>query len=203
MEPSIASGLREGSIIVNNTRFEKGVCSLCIVMTVCVLFFVPAQAKTKTKCAICHHYYVKEGSDYCHSHTCHWRGKSTVTCNEGIYKGKYCTKHICKEYKCDEPVYFDTDVQACRYHQKKYEALEGSSKSNSASSTGKTCKYSGCRSYGVSYKKGYCNKHYKKLYETRDNFYDEDPESFYQDNKSTYKSRSEAYDDWEDEYEDG
>ncbi len=79
----------------------------------------------------------------------------------------------------------------------------GSKKTASAtqSSSSKTCIYPGCRNRSVSNKKGYCNKHYRQLYETRDDFYDEDPESYYQDNKSMYQSRSEAYDDWEDEYE--
>ncbi len=79
----------------------------------------------------------------------------------------------------------------------------GSQKTTSAtqSSSVKACIYPGCRNQAVSNKRGYCNKHYRQLYETRDDFYDEDPESYYQDNKSMYKSRSEAYDDWEDEYE--
>lgn len=183
-----------------NGRIGRIVCTVAV-LAMCTLVSVPVQAKTKSKskCAICHQYYAKEGSRYCHSHTCHWRGKGNITCSEGIYTGKYCSKHICKEYNCDEPVYFDTDVQACRYHYKKYESQTTSK--TSSSSTAKTCKYPGCRNYGVSYKKGYCNKHYKQLYEKRDDYYDEDPESYYQDNKSMYKSRSEAYDDWEDEYE--
>lgn len=189
---------KQGGIIVVNRRIGRIVCTAAV-LAMCTLVSVPAQAKTKSKCAICHHYYAKEGSRYCHSHTCHWRGKGDITCSEGIYTGKYCSKHICKEYNCDEPVYFDTDVQACRYHYKKYESQTTSK--TSSSSTAKTCKYPGCRNYGVSNKKGYCNKHYKQLYEKRDDYYDEDPESYYQDNKSMYKSRSEAYDDWEDEYE--
>ncbi len=71
----------------------------------------------------------------------------------------------------------------------------------SKSSSGKVCIYPGCRNWGVSYNKGYCHKHYQQLYGTRDDFYDEDPESYYQDNGSLYGSRSEAYDEWEDEYE--
>ena len=81
------------------------------------------------------------------------------------------------------------------------ESASSSSSGKTTSSSAKKCKYSGCKNYGVSYKRGYCNKHYKQLYETRDDYYDEDPESYYQDNKSEYRSRSEAYDDWEDEYE--
>jgi hypothetical protein len=80
-------------------------------------------------------------------------------------------------------------------------AKSSSSSSTKTSSTAKKCKYSGCKNWGVTYKKGYCNKHYDQLYGKRDDYYDEDPESYYQDNKSQYRSRSEAYDDWEDEYE--
>lgn len=80
-------------------------------------------------------------------------------------------------------------------------STSSSSSGKTTSSSAKKCKYSGCKNYGVSYKRGYCNKHYEQLYGKRDDYYDEDPESYYQDNKSSYSSRSEAYDDWEDEYE--
>ena len=191
--------------------------TLVALLATCMWFSVPVQAKTKTKkkCAMCK-YYAREGSEYCYKHTCHWPGGTDdkPACTEGVYNRKYCSKHTCKWIGCDEIVYYGTDVQACRYHYRKYEAMGSaskssssksstvtSSKSSSQSSSAKKCKYSGCKNYGVSYKKGYCNKHYRQLYETRDDYYDEDPESYYQDNKSQYQSRSEAYDDWEDEYE--
>ncbi len=85
--------------------------------------------------------------------------------------------------------------------QRRSKASSSSSDSAKAGSSSKTCIYPGCRNQGVSNRKGYCHKHYEQLYGKRDDFYDEDPESYYQDNKSMYRSRSEAYDDWEDEYE--
>ncbi len=199
-----------------NGRIGRFGCTAAV-LAMCTLVSVPVQAKTTTrpKCAMCRNY-AKDGSEYCYTHTCHWHGSNGSSCNEGVAGRKYCSKHTCKKSGCDEVVYNNTDVQACRYHYEYFERVQAagekygaksSSSTSSASSASSsksvrsTCKYSGCRNYAVSNKKGYCNKHYEQLFEKRDNYYDEDPESYYQDNKSMYKSRSEAYDDWEDEYE--
>lgn len=192
------------------------VWALVVGLAACMLFSVSAQAGTKDGlCKICNKK-VNEYGIYCDDHTCRWSG-----CHKGVPVSHwgYCTRHRCQRKGCYEPVKDGSSVQACERHYEYYKAklAETSSSSKTSgtkstysssgksstqkSSSAKKCKYSGCKNWGVSYKRGYCNKHYKQLYETRDDYYDEDPESYYQDNKSQYQSRSEAYDDWEDEYE--
>ena len=100
-----------------------------------------------------------------------------------------------------EKMWVEEEKERKKKEKEQQEAKEKEASSKSSGSKAKTCIYPGCRNYGVSYRKGYCNKHYEQLYGTRDDYYDEDPESYYQDNKSMYRSRSEAYEDWEDEYE--
>lgn len=191
-----------------------------VIAAMVMLLPISASAKTKRQtCEFCSRA-ARPGSQYCYTHTCHWRGKGSLECKAGVAEGKYCAKHTCKKIGCSEPVYYDTDVQACRYHYKYYENLKSSknksatsssssSKSSSSSSgskaksgtaaKSKTCKYSGCRNAAVSNRNGYCNKHYEQS-KKKDDFYYDDFDSYYEDNKDLYDSVDEAHDEWEEEY---
>ncbi len=191
-----------------------------VIAAMVMLLPVSASAKTKRQtCEFCSRA-ARPDSQYCYTHTCHWRGKGSLECKAGVAEGKYCAKHTCKKIGCSEPVYYDTDVQACRYHYKYYENLKSSKNKSAASSSSsskssssssgskatsgtaaksKTCKYSGCRNAAVSNRNGYCNKHYEQS-KKKDDFYYDDFDSYYEDNKDLYDSVDEAHDEWEEEY---
>ncbi len=157
----------------------------------------------------------EDGYTTCLYHTCRENGCNNVVKDES--GAKACVEHY-EKYKdmvgtggkvfreilnsSSKKSETETKTTGSVTSKKSASSTRSSSSSSSAktSSTAKKCKYSGCKNWGVTYKKGYCNKHYDQLYGKRDDYYDEDPESYYQDNKSSYSSRSEAYDDWEDEY---
>lgn len=148
-----------------------------------------------------------EGYTTCLYHTCREKGCNNVVIDES--GAKACVEHYekYKDLAGKGGKVFRVILNPSSKKSKTETKTTGSGTSKKSSSsaksslTAKKCKYSGCKNWGVTYKKGYCNKHYDQLYGKRDDYYDEDPESYYQDNKSSYSSRSEAYDDWEDEYE--
>lgn len=79
---------------------------------------------------------------------------------------------------------------------KKQEEAQKEAESQRAAAS--VCKYPGCRNYSAI--AGYCHKHYNQTHNTRDDFYDDDFDSYYEDNKDLYDSRAEAYEAWEEEY---
>jgi hypothetical protein len=152
-----------------------------------------------------------DGYDACLYHTCREKGCKNVVMDES--GAKACIEHY-EKYKDlagkgGKIVRISAETTSAKKNSntssssstKSSSKKSSGTKTTTSSSKAKRCKYSGCKNWGVTYKKGYCNKHYDQLYGKRDDYYDEDPESYYQDNKSQYRSRSEAYDDWEDEYE--
>lgn len=117
-------------------------------------------------------------------------GKSSrcALCTKPAVNGSdYCTNHICIESGCKNYKVYDG---LCYYHIhcKKWKS-SGKVTSNRTQTTAKE----------NSSKSSSASKNYSSNY---DDYYADDPEAYYEDNKDLYGSYDEAMDDWEDEYGD-
>lgn len=159
----------------------------------------PVAGKSKYCCRL-HREYESEESPIC---------KRLGCSNNKVSGGSYCSAHTCIITECNRYAVMDGYCDNhCKTYSKTYKELyskKGKSNKDSDSNENTVSdKTSGAVKAGSTVKSSSSSdkSSSKKKSSNYDDYYEDDPEAYYEDNKDLYGSFDEAMDDWADEYGD-